>query len=301
MRPARVRAWLRGTSTGGRIGLVLFAAIVLLCAFGPFLLSDPNAQDLAAYQLAPGSRHLLGTDGDGRDLLARVLAGGRPSLVISALGMLCSVSLGLVLGMLAAFGGRLAERTTGFLMDVQLALPYVLVAIVLVSVFGGSVPLLIVMMALAGWVQVARVVRAIALSERSKDYVLAAQVVGASQRRIAKRYVLPTVLPAVLALAPLQMAAMLVIEATLSFLGMGIKPPAPSWGSIMLEGKDYLDTAWWLTFFPGLAIFLTALSLLLISDGVQRDGGEIDRLEALAVDDAAESPLAGGALEVTQR
>ncbi len=297
----RALSWFRSRPRTFQLGCALLAAILLLSFGGPIVLgSDPSEQNLSDYLLAPSPAHPFGTDATGRDLLSRVLHGGRPSLVISTFGMLGSILLGLCVGMLAAFGGRMAQRVTGFVVDVQLALPYVLVAIVLVSVAGASIPLLVLMMVLAGWVQVGRVVRSIALRERSKDYVKAAAVVGASRARIARRYVLPSVLPVIVALAPLQMAAMLVIEATLSFLGMGVRPPQPSWGSIMLEGKNYIDSAWWLTTFPGLAIFLTALSLLLIGDGFERaEGGSLDRVQSIAADDQGENlaPVIAGRVE----
>lgn len=282
--PARLIAAVRRWPLSLKIGTASLLVIAALCYLAPLLVSgSPTDQNLADYLQAPSAAHPLGTDATGRDQLMRIVYGGRPSLAISALGMTGSVAIGVFVGMLAAFGGALTQRFALFVIDVQLALPYVLVAIVLVSVAGASIPLLVLMMALAGWVQVARVVRSIALRERAKDYVKAATVAGATRGRIAVRYVLPVIVPAVIVLAPLQMAAMLVIEATLSFLGMGIKPPAPSWGGIMLEGKEYLATAWWITALPGLAIVLTSLSLLLVGNGLQRLRGiDVGRLEEAA-------------------
>ena len=147
--------------------------------------------------------------------------------------------------------------------------PYVLLAIAITSAIRPSVPVLILLMLLAGWAGAARVVRAIALQERGKDYVKAAAVIGASPLRIAMFHVFPSVVPSLAVLAAMQMAAMIVFEATLSFLGMGVQPPTPSWGGIMLDGKNYMTSSWWLTLFPGLAIVVTSLSLVLIGDGLQ--------------------------------
>jgi peptide/nickel transport system permease protein len=145
----------------------------------------------------------------------------------------------------------------------------VLLAIAITSAIRPSIPVLILLMVLAGWAGAARVVRSIALQERGKDYVKAATVIGASPLRIASFQVFPSVLPSVVVLAAMQMAAMIVFEATLSFLGMGVQPPTPSWGGIMLDGKNYMTSSWWLTVFPGLAIVVTSLSLVLIGDGLQ--------------------------------
>ena len=144
-----------------------------------------------------------------------------------------------------------------------------LAAIAITSAIRPSVPVLILLMVLAGWAGAARVVRAIALQERGKDYVKAAAVIGASPLRIAMFHVFPSVVPSLAVLAAMQMAAMIVFEETLSFLGMGVQPPTPSWGGIMLDGKNYMTSSWWLTLFPGLAIVVTSLSLVLIGDGLQ--------------------------------
>jgi peptide/nickel transport system permease protein len=166
------------------------------------------------------------------------------------------------------------------LIDLQLAFPYVLLAIAITSAIQPSIPVLILLMVLAGWAGAARVVRGVALQERGKDYVKAATVIGVPKLRIASRHVLPSIIPSIEVLAAMQMAAMIVFEATLSFLGMGIQPPQPSWGGIMLDGKDYITDAWWLTALPGLAIVVTSLSLVLIGDGLQVRAG-LRRLQTM--------------------
>ena len=264
----RRRPW----SLGSRIGFSLLALIVLLAVFAPVLTphgpDDPNIRSVLQ---PPGTDgHLLGTDAIGRDLLTRILFGARASLVVAGLGMLGAMLIGSTLGLLASFRGGWSERVVRWAIDVQLAFPYVLLAIAITSVVTPSLGVLILLMMLAGWPAFARVVRSSALSEISKDYVKAANLIGASRTRIARKYVLPELLPAILVLAAMQMALMVVFEATLSFLGMGIQPPTASWGGIMLGGQSYLESAWWISTLPGFAIIWLTLSLLLIVDGLQR-------------------------------
>jgi peptide/nickel transport system permease protein len=177
--------------------------------------------------------------------------------------------IGVAVGSLAAFTGRFGEYVVMRVVDVQLAFPYILLAIAITSAFRPTVGLVIGLLVLAGWAGFARVVRSAALQETSRDYVKAAMLLGASNTRIAWKYVFPNLLPPIMVLAAMLMAAMVLIEATLSFLGMGVPPPAPSWGSIILEARNYLSVAWWLTVLPGLGILLTAVALNLIADGLQ--------------------------------
>lgn len=264
-------------------GLLILLAVVLAAVFAPVLAPfGPTRINLAAVRKAPSLPHLFGTDGVGRDVFSRVLFGGRVSLLVSAIGMTGSLLTGTLMGLLAAFGGRPVRWAVDRLIDVQLAFPYVLLAIAITSAVQPSIPVLILLMVLAGWAGAARVVRGIALQERGKDYVKAAVVVGVPPLRIALRHVLPSIIPSLEVLAAMQMAAMIVFEATLSFLGMGIQPPQPSWGGIMLEGKDYITDAWWLTALPGLAIVVTSLGLVLIGDGLQLRAGR-NRARALLV------------------
>jgi peptide/nickel transport system permease protein len=261
------RSWNLELTAGLLILLVVVLAALLAPALAPF---PPTRINLAVVRKPPSLQHLFGTDGVGRDVLSRVLYGGRVSLLVSTAGMCGSLLLGTAMGLLGALADRFARWAVDRLIDVQLAFPYVLLAIAITSAMQPSIPVLILLMVLAGWAGAARVVRGVALQERGKDYVKAATVVGVPKLRIALRHVLPSIIPSIQVLAAMQMAAMIVFEATLSFLGMGIQPPRPSWGGIMLEGKDYLTDAWWLTALPGLAIVVTSLSLVLIGDGLQQ-------------------------------
>ena len=252
------------------VGLGLLVLIVLSALCAPILApAGPTDVDLSAVRLPPSGAHLFGTDGIGRDLLSRVLYGGQVSLLVAGAGMAGSLLTGTVMGMLGAFGGYWVRAVVDRAIDIQLAFPYVLLAIAVTSAVKPSIPVLILLMVLAAWAGAARVVRSIALQERGKDYVQAAAVIGAPYWRIALFHVFPSVVPSLVVLAAMQMAAMIVFEATLSFLGMGVQPPTPSWGGIMLDGKNYITSSWWMTVLPGMAIVVTSLSLVLIGDGLQ--------------------------------
>lgn len=253
--------------TGG----VLFV-LIALSSFQVQLLTsvDPIATDLGAIRQAPSMAHPFGTDGVGRDVLARVVHGGQLSLQIAGAGMIGSLLVGSIAGLLAVFAPKPISWAVERAIDIQLAFPYVLLAIAITSAIRPSTMVLILLMVLAGWAAAARVVRSIALQERGKDYVKAAAVLGIPKLRMVLLHIFPTIWPSVVVLAAMQMAAMIVFEATLSFLGMGIQPPTPSWGGIMLDGKNYITTSWWLTTLPGLAIVLTSLSLILLGEGLQK-------------------------------
>ncbi len=253
------------------VGVVVLGLMFFVALAAPVLTTfDPYAIDISIIRTPPSLEHWFGTDAVGRDLLARVALGGRISLLVASFGMIGSLLLGSLMGMLSAFGGKIIRTLVDRAIDVQLAFPYILLAIAITSVVRPSTPVLILLMVLAGWAAVARVVRSIALQELGKDYVKAASVLGVPRYRIVAVHVFPSVVPSLQVLAAMQMAAMIVFEATLSFLGMGVQPPEPSWGGIMLDGKNFMTTSWWLMVLPGLAILTTSLSLVLIGDGLQK-------------------------------
>jgi peptide/nickel transport system permease protein len=253
------------------IGSGLLAIPVLTAIFAPVISPhSPTYLDLTQILEAPGAPgHILGTDSIGRDLLSRIIFGSQISLLVAGLGMLGALVIGVAVGSLAAFTGRFGDLVVMRFVDVQLAFPYILLAIAITSAVRPTVGLVIGLLVLAGWAGFARVVRSAALQEISRDYVKAATLLGASRTRIAWKYVFPNLLPPIMVLAAMLMAAMVLIEATLAFLGMGVPPPAPSWGTIILDARNYLGSAWWLTVLPGLGILLTAVALNLIADGLQ--------------------------------
>ncbi len=280
---ARARSWPDFLSRRGSrtllIGLLIFGIVVAAALAAPLLTPyEPSRNNLVARLHGPfwdasndgSTEFLLGTDGLGRDMFTRILYGIRVSLGLASLGLVISLALGVGVGMLAGlFGGRVDQ----FLMrivDVQLAFPYVVLAMAIVTATRTSIPILVLLLGLAGWVYFARVVRGSVLQEMQKDYVKAAQVLGAGRLRIGVRYVMPNVLPAVAVIATLQFSALIIFEATLSFLGLGIQPPTPSLGGMMLDGVQYIASAWWVIAFPGLAVLITTLGLNLVSEGLRQ-------------------------------
>jgi len=245
------------------------AIICIVAIFGPFFAPDPLEQDIINSLLPPFSQgHIFGTDPLGRDIFSRIVSGARVSLIVSLLGMIGSLTVGTIMGLVSGARNQWIAWGSDRLIDIQMAFPYILLAIVIVSATTASIPVLIFLMVLAGWASAARVIRSIVLSEQPKDYVKAASLVGATQKRILVKYIGPTLIPAIFTIAPLQASAMIVMEATLSFLGLGVQPPTPSWGGMLLEGKIYLSEAWWLTTIPGIAIAITCASLIGVGEGL---------------------------------
>lgn len=274
-----------------RVSTAMLLLIVLVSAFGPLFLQDPLEQDLRSIMLPPLSEgHLLGTDALGRDMLSRIVNGGRTSLIVAILGMIGSLAVGSTAGLLAGSSKRKVAWAIDRLIDVQMAMPYVILAIIIVSATGASLGVLVLLMVLAGWPSAARVVRSITMSERAKDYTKAAEMVGASGWRVVFRYIGPTVVPVILTIAPLQASAMVVMESTLSFLGLGVQPPTPSWGGVLLEGRPYIATAWWLTTLPGIAIALTSASMLGIGSSL---GAVLQRRKFVRAQEDADAATAG--------
>ncbi len=257
----------------GALGALLIAAAVAMAAMAPWIApARPSQLDLRA-RLAPpawvaGGRptHLLGTDNVGRDVLSRVIWGGRISLSVGAAAALLGMALGSALGLLAGyFGGRI-DAVVSWLVNVQLAFPFTLLAIFLLGTVGGGFAAVVVVLALATWVNYARVVRGQVLAIRARDYVLAARSVGVPTGRTLWRYVLPNTAAPIIVVASFSTAQAILTQAALSFLGVGIDPSVPSWGAMLNEGRGYLQSAWWIAFFPGLAIALTVLGANLLGD-----------------------------------
>jgi peptide/nickel transport system permease protein len=210
--------------------------------------------------------YILGTDEVGRDVLSRMIYGARVSLSIGLLGVLIGSILGTMLGMLAGYFTGLTDEVIMLLADMQLAFPFILLAIAIIAVLGpdpaGSIPWkLIVIVGISGWMTYARVCRGVVLTMKEREFVQSVRALGGSDNRILFRHILPNILSPVIVLATLDLARLIILESTLSFLGLGVQPPAPSWGGMLGQGRQYLDTAWWLSTFPGLAIMLTTLAI----------------------------------------
>jgi peptide/nickel transport system permease protein len=274
-RPRRVRRLLSvvGRSRAATLGWAILILFVLAALVGPFLApDDPTKQNLRlrmeppTFSLQADGFHPMGTDQLGRDIFSRVIYGSRISLMIGVSVVVTGGVLGCGLGVAAGFYGGWADRIIMRLVDIYLAFPFILLALIVIAVLGTSLRNLILVLALTGWVSYARVIRSEALALREREFVVAARVMGASGSAILGRHILPNVYPSLIVLASLEVGAVVIQEGSLSFLGLGVQPPTPSWGRMLAEGRDYIATAWWLATFPGLALVLLVLSVNLVGD-----------------------------------
>lgn len=258
---------MRKISVGGLAGMVIIAVIVAAALLAPVLpIRSPLAVSLAARMQPPGATHVLGTDQLGRDIMSRTLYGARVSLSIVGVAMLLAAAIGIPLGLVSGFVGGLLDRVLMRLVDLQLAFPLMLLALTVIVVLGPTVFNLVAVLTLAGWVRFARVVRGEVLALREREFVLAARAAGASNLRLMFRHILPGVAGPIFVIGTLELARMILLESSLSFLGLGTQPPDPSWGRMLADGRSYLANAWWIATIPGVAIMLTVLSVNLVGD-----------------------------------
>lgn len=250
------------------VGVGLTLAVVVAAAAASWIApSDPLRADFARSLQPPGSPgHPLGTDQLGRDLLARVLHGARLALFIGACTVLVTAAVGGILGLVAGFVERWPAAVLMRIADVQLSFPFILLAMTINAIVGLGLRNIILSLSAAGWVVYARVVRGEVLSVKERDYVQAAAALGVGRPRLLLRHVLPNVAPSIIVVASLQFSQFIVAEAAISFLGFGVQPPTPAWGSMLAESRDFLYVAWWLAAFPGAALALTALGVNLLGD-----------------------------------
>jgi peptide/nickel transport system permease protein len=253
-----------------RVGLVIVIIAVGAALFGPLLTPyDPSSQELARRLEGPSLSHPLGLDELGRDILARLLAGTRISLLVGLAVVSVSSVVGMLMGSIAGYFGGHVDDAISRVIDVLMAFPGILLAIALVAVLGPSLRNVVLALSVIGWVGYARLVRGQALRAREFDFVQAARALGAGSSRIILRHILPTAMPAVVVQATLGMAGAIIAEAALSFLGLGVQPPTPSWGTMLDAGRSHLFDAPHLTIFPGLAIALLVLGLNFLGDGLR--------------------------------
>ena len=252
-----------------------FMVVVVLAAiFAPLVAPyDPTQQSLRERLKAPTmfpeagrQRHLLGTDQLGRDILSRIIYGSRVSLIVGFAAVLIGGAIGGSLGLLSGYAGGMVDEIVMLLVDAQLAFPFILLAIGIIAVLGPSFGNLIVIVGLSGWVTYARLVRAQVLTVKEREYVLAIRGLGGSTWRILASHIGPNTLAPFLVVTTLELARTILLESTLSFLGLGIQPPTPSWGGMLNEGRSYLDSAWWISALPGLVLMLTALVVSRVGD-----------------------------------
>jgi peptide/nickel transport system permease protein len=258
---------------GAMFGVVLLLLILLAAIFAPLVApTSPTDSDVARRLKPPLSTvpdlgfTVLGTDNLGRDMLSRIIYGARVSLLIGFVAVLISSVVGFALGMLAGYVGGRTDDVIMRLADIQLAFPFILLAIAVVAVIGPGLVNIVLVLGMAGWVLPARVVRAEVLSVREREHVYATRALGATHWRIVLRHIAPNILPSLVDTSSFAAAQMIIVESALSFLGLGIAPPTPSWGNMLADGQNYLTTGWWVSTMPGVALMLTVLGINLIGD-----------------------------------
>jgi peptide/nickel transport system permease protein len=254
-------------------GLVCLLTVVIWALMpGLFAPLDPLAQDLdrylkpPGYEDAQGRTYWLGTDRQGRDILSRIIWGSRVSLFVGIATVLVSGIIGVTLGLLAGFFGGKLDAVISRIVDTALAIPFILLAMALIAILGASLQNIILAIALRTWIVYARVVRGEVLALKEHEFITGARAMGCRTLRILVVYLLPNVLSSAIVVGTLYLGRMIIIEASLSFLGVGVPPPTPTWGGMLSDGRAFLDTAWWIAFFPGVVLMLTVLGVNLLGD-----------------------------------
>jgi peptide/nickel transport system permease protein len=251
-------------------GALAVGAILVVALSAPVITPyEPTDIDLESILSPPSARHVLGTDDLGRDVLTRMIWGSRISLSVGFVAMGIAVSIGIIIGSLAGFYGGKIDNVLMRLVDVMLTFPTFFLILAVIAILEPSIYTIMVVIGVTGWMDVARLVRAEFLTLRERDFVLAARASGAGNLRIIFRHVLPNSLAPVFVAATFGVAGAILAEAALSFLGLGVQPPNPSWGNILTLGKNNIEIAWWLSLFPGLAILVTVLSYNLVGEGLR--------------------------------
>jgi peptide/nickel transport system permease protein len=254
-------------NTPALIAAVLLALLLLTAGAGPFLVSyDPLAMDLDKLKQPPSKTHLLGTDSKGRDILSRVVFGSRISLSVGIIAAALSLCIGIFFGLIAGYFGGKIDTLLLQVFDIFLAFPSLLLAIGISAVMSPGLTSAMLAITLVGWAGFARLVRGITLSLKEQTYVEASRALGASPARILYRHILPNALPLLLVAGSLRVGGFILLEAALSFLGLGVQPPTPTWGSMISLNRAYINTAPWMVIFPGLAISITVISFNILGD-----------------------------------
>lgn len=213
-----------------------------------------------------GNYYLLGTDQQGRDVLSRVIWGSRVSLIVGIAAVFVSGCIGVTLGMIAGYFGGIVDTIISRIIDSALAIPFILLALSMVAILGPSLQNVILAIAVRTWIVYARVIRGTVLSVKENEFVLGARAVGSGTNRIMFRHILPNVLSPAIVIGTLYLGRMIIIESALSFLGVGVPPPTPTWGGMLAHGREFLETAWWIALFPGIILMITVLSVNLLGD-----------------------------------
>ncbi|PYN04279.1 MAG: peptide ABC transporter permease [Candidatus Rokuibacteriota bacterium] len=274
---ARQATWRRLLRLRWGVGAAVVLLLIIASATVAPLIApyDPLAVDIR-HRLSPPAwmdrgtaEHLLGTDQVGRDLLARMIYGGRVSLVVGVAAVIISATIGVLLGLSAGYFGGNTDWTIMTLINVMLTFPFVLLALAVIAVLGPNLVNMIIVLGVAGWPIYARVVRAETLAIREREFVLAGRALGMGHVRLVFRQIVPNLVSTIVVIATLQVAQVIILESFLSFLGLGVQPPTPAWGNMLGEGRVYMLNSWWIATFPGLAIFVTTLVINLMGNALR--------------------------------
>lgn len=255
--------------------LTLFGAMVvgllaLVAIFAPFIAQyDPAGVDIQSALLAPSAQHILGTDYLGRDIFSRMVYGARISLSIGFVAVGIAILIGIMIGSIAGYYGGKTDATLMRFVDIMLCFPSFFLILAVIAVLEPNIINIMIVIGITSWMGVARLIRAEILSLKEREFILAARALGASDLRIIIFHLIPNGIAPVLVSAVLGVAAAVLVESALSFLGLGVQPPTPSWGNILMEGSSSLGVCWWLSLFPGLAIFITVLGYNLLGEGLR--------------------------------
>jgi peptide/nickel transport system permease protein len=278
--PGRLKWVLSGRGLAGKLAFGVFSAIVLLFvvfAVAPEVIApyDPTVNNLRLRHAPPGfvdtqgNRYLLGTDHLGRDVLSRVIWGSRASMAVGFTGLVLGGTVGTFIGLLAGFRGGWLDAIAMRVVDAYLSFPYILIAIVWASLVGTDLGNLILVVALRGWVEFARLTRNQTVAVKGREYVTSARAVGVGDSWIMVRYILPNIMSSLLVLSSYQLGRLILLEGTLSFLGLGIRPPTPAWGTMLADARNYITTAWWTIVFPGIALSAVVLAVSFLGDSLR--------------------------------
>lgn len=272
MEPKKI-AWIKRRGAKRVVVGAAMASVVLLLVLVSFFYTpwDPDKTNLTARLVAPCAEHLFGTDHLGRDIFSRVMAGGQVSLAIAAMALVGTTILGTVCGMLSGYYGGFLDNVLNMIAEIRQALPMMLLMVVAISVLGPSILTMGIVLALAEWVTIYRTVRAKTMGEKNRDYVQAAIANGASHSRIIFKYIFPNVLPSIIVLCAMMISSVILSEASLSYLGIGVTRPFPAWGRMISDGQTYFGgSGWWVSTFPALCISLLVLGINIMADGLRQ-------------------------------
>ncbi len=252
------------------IGGVLVLLVFVSSIFAPWLAPyNPSTIDVKNILVGPNASHPLGTDDLGRDVLSRMLWGGRISLEVGFVAVGIATIIGIILGSIAGYYGGLIDGVIMRAVDIMLSIPTIVLVLAVIAILEPSIINIMVVIGLTSWMEPARLIRAEFISLKERDFVIAARAIGAADVRIITRHVLPNGISPILVSATMGIGGAILVESALSFLGLGVQPPTPSWGSLLSSGKDNIEIAWWLSAFPGLAILITVLGYNLLGEGIR--------------------------------